>query len=400
MANLKSILKKEVQDYIEANINADVTRIILSKSPFDDVDSKTLAQQIEAKRKAKSKLPTWFKSQKIIYPKNINLQQSSSELTANYKAKQIKGQRIADLTGGFGIDTYAFSQSFSKIDHVERNPELSEIIQHNMASLNVTNVECHATTAKEFLNTQHEKFDYLFVDPSRRDASQNKVFRLEDCEPDLTKELDFYLSKSEKVYIKTSPLLDLDLGIQQLKNVESIAIVAVQNEVKELLWLIGQESQGDINIKTVNIKTNGILESFDFNWLEKSIEFSNYAEPKKNDYLYEPNASIMKSGAFQYISKCFNLKKLEVNSHLYASSEKNQNFPGRIFRINQILDYKPKLIKKELGGEKLNLSTRNFPMKVEGFKKKYKIKDGGKTYAFLTTTISQRKIVLICDKIN
>lgn len=400
MAGLKSILKKEVQDFIEANINVDITRIILSKSPFDDVDSKTLAQQIDAKRKAKSKLPSWFESQKIVYPKNINLQQSSSELTANYKAKQIKGQRIADLTGGFGIDTYAFSQSFSKVDHVERNSELSEIVQHNMASLNVTSVKCHATTAEEFLKTQHEKFDYLFVDPSRRDASQNKVFRLEDCEPDLTKELDFYLSKSEKVYIKTSPLLDLDLGIQQLKNVESIAIVAVQNEVKELLWLVGQESQKEINIKTVNIKTNGTQESFDFNWSEKSIEFSNYAEPQKDDYLYEPNASLMKSGAFQYISKYFNLKKLEVNSHLYASSEKNQNFPGRLFKINQILDYKPKLIKKELGGEKLNLSTRNFPMKVEDFKKKYKIKDGGKTYVFLTTTISQRKIVLICDKIN
>ncbi|MGO1751333.1 MAG: THUMP-like domain-containing protein [Psychroflexus sp.] len=400
MAKLKSILKKEVQDFIDANINADITRIILSKSPFADVDSKTLAQQIEAKRKAKSKLPTWFKSQKIIYPKNINLQQSSSELTANYKLKQIKGQRIADLTGGFGIDTFAFSQSFSKVDHVERNSELSEIVQQNMASLNVNNVECHTTTAQEFLSTQQDKFDYLFIDPSRRDASQNKVFRLQDCEPDLTKELHFYLSKSEKVYIKTSPLLDLDLGIQQLKNVESIAIVAVQNEVKELLWLVGQESLKDINIKTVNIKTNGTQESFDFNWSDKSIEFSNYAEPQKDSYLYEPNASIMKSGAFQHISKYFNLKKLEVNSHLYASSEKNQNFPGRVFKINQILDYKPKLIKKELGGEKLNLSARNFPIKVEDFKKKYKIKDGGKTYVFLTTTISQRKIILICDKIN
>lgn len=399
MSDFTAILQEKIQAYIEAHLHDDITRIILSKSPFKDVDSKMLAQQIDAKRKAKLKLPTWFKSHKIIYPKNINLQQSSSELTANYKAEQIQGDKIADLTGGFGIDTFAFSRSFIQVDHIEKNGELSEIVQQNMSSLGVKNVKCHNTTATEFLKTHKGPFTYLFIDPSRRDASQKKVFRLEDCEPNLTTELNFYLTRAQQVYIKTSPLLDLDLGIQQLQNVQSITIIAVQNEVKELLWRIGQNPVEDIQIQTVNIKSEH-KEIFDLKWSERHCDYSNLGQPEESDFLYEPNASLMKSGAFQYISKHFSLQKIAQNTHLYFSKNQVKNFPGREFKIRQLLPYKPKKVKAILGGQKANLSTRNFPIKVEDVKKKYKIKDGGKTYVFLTTTLLDEKFVLICEKIN
>lgn len=399
MSDFTSILQEKVQAYIEAHLHDDITRVILSKSPFKDVDSRMLAQQIDAKRKAKLKLPTWFNSHQIIYPKNINLQQSSSEQTANYKTEQIQGDKIADLTGGFGIDTYAFSRSFSQVDHIEKNSELSEIMQQNMSSLGVKNVKCHNTTAAEFLKAHKGSFSYLFIDPSRRDASQKKVFRLEDCEPDLTTELDFYLTKANQIYIKTSPLLDLDLGIQQLQNVHSIAIVAVQNEVKELLWRIGQKPVEDIQIQTVNFKSDS-QEVFDLKWSERHCDYSNFGQPEESNFLYEPNASLMKSGAFQYISKHFSLQKIAQNTHLYFSKKQVKDFPGREFKIKQLLPYKPKKVKAILGGQKANLSTRNFPVKVDDIKKKYKIKDGGKTYVFLTTTLSNEKIVLISEKIN
>ena len=391
--NLESLLQPEIQDFINKNLNEDSTKLALKKNPFPEVNYSVLINQIIAKKKAKDKLPTWFLSENIIYPEKISIEQTSSEITANYKASLVSGEKLIDCTGGFGIDDYYFSKHFKSVIHCELNPDLSQIVNHNFKNLKATNIECYQGDSTEILNQLNQKFDCIYIDPSRRNDAKGKVFMLADCLPNVVALQDFYFQFTDIILIKTAPILDLHAGLLELKNVSEIHIVAVENEVKELLWKIVKNFNESPEIFAINLEK----EKQTITKIESTKSyFVSYSLPKK--YLYEPNASLMKSGGFEAVSELFAIGKLHQHSHLYTSDELI-DFPGRKFQIDLIVPFQKKEITQHLQGKKMNVSTRNFPIKPEELKKKYKILDGGTIFAFFTTNLKNEKIVVLCTKI-
>lgn len=389
------ILEPKIQDFINQNIGISLTQLALQKNPFPEIEWIEILKQIEAKTKAKDKLPHWFQTNNIIYPTKISIEQTSSEKTAAYKSSLISGESLIDLTGGFGIDDFYFANKIKKVAHCEINTELSLIVKHNLEQLNISNIDCYDGDSMETLKKLNQKWDWIYIDPSRRNDAKGKVFMLQDCLPNVPENLDLYFSYSDKILIKTAPLLDLSSGLSELKNVKAIHIIALENDVKELLWEIHQGYQGVISIKTANI-TKEKIEHFDF-ILGENQELAHFGMPKK--YLYEPNSAVMKSGGFDEVAIQFKLEKLHKHSHLYTSQELI-DFPGRIFEIEKSIPYSKTEIKTHLEKGKANITTRNFPETVENIRKKWKIKDGGNTYCFFTTLEKNDKIVLICTKIQ
>ena len=393
---MKSLLNQHIQDFINKNINQDIQKLSLQKNPFPEMDYKVILNQIEAKTKARTKLPTWFETDNIIFPSKISVEQTSSEKTAKYKSELISGKNIIDLTGGFGVDCYYFSKVFENVIHCEINTELSEIVQHNFRELKTNNITCFPKDGLGVLKELNQKFDWIYIDPSRRNDIKGKVVLLKDCLPDVTSLLDEYLNYSDKILIKTSPIYDISVGLSELKYIKNIHIISLDNEVKEVLFEIEKspkvESQ-KLKVKTIDITQNGI-EKFDF--MLDNDDVATYSEPQQ--YLYEPNASVMKSQGFDSVSKTFNLNKLHKHSHLYTS-DKLIDFVGRRFEIKQIIPYKKSELKEFLQNKKANITTRNFPETVAQIRQKWKISDGGNLYCFFTTDIKNEKIVLICEKI-
>ena len=387
----ESYLQIDVQDYISKCASESIEKIAFQKNPFPTLDKVFLMQQIVGKQKAQHKLPTWFATQNIIYPTKLSIEQTSSEITAEYKASLIEKGTLCDLSGGFGVDSFYFSKRCKQVVHCEWQQELSNIVAHNNEVLRVDNIECKSGNSFDILS-EYEYFDYLYIDPARRSNTQEKIVLLEDCEPNVIDLMDFYFSKTTTILIKTSPLLDLKAGIQSLKNVTEIHIVAVQNEVKELLWLLKKDYIGEINIITKNFKKDEIKTfGFQMNEIKEPI---NYSLPKK--YLFEPNAAIMKSGGFEALASDFELLKLHPNSHLFTA-DIFMDFCGRVFVIEHSFLYQKK---SYIENQKMNVTTRNFPETVAQIKKKWKIKDGGETYCFFTTNLDGEKIVLLCKKIT
>jgi hypothetical protein len=389
------ILDPEVQQFISANTTADVSQLALTKNPFPAIGFKEILSQISARSKAKDKLPTWFKTPSIYYPPKISVEQSSSEKTARYKATLVGGQNLFDLTGGFGVDDLYFSKAIPSVIHCELNAQLSAIVAHNFEVLGIQNVKCKTGDSTEWLKVLGRKFDWLYIDPSRRNDTKGKVFLLKDCLPNVPSLLDFYLSFSDNILVKTAPILDITAGLGELKSVKAIHIVAVENEVKELLWIISNKYEGNVEIVTVNlVGDNAQHFSFAFGSRKPAVSYGLPAT-----YLYEPNAAIMKSGGFEHIGAAYQLDKLHQHSHLYTSGELRNDFPGRIFRIDNSAAYTKNNMKEFVAGSKANVSVRNFPETVETLRKKWKITDGGNVYCFFTTNISNDKIVLLCSKI-
>ena len=390
-----SILNSEIQEFIDRNIGVSITNLALQKNQFPKVEWISILNQIEAKSKAKDKLPHWFNTKNIIYPSKISIEQTSSEKTALYKSTIVSGSSLVDLTGGFGVDDYYFSKRVTIIAHCEINPELSAIVAHNYKQLGVTNITCHAGDSLNTLQSLNQKWDWIYIDPSRRNDDKGKVFMLKDCLPNVPNNLDNYFKNTEAILIKTAPLLDISAGVLELKNVKTVHIVALENDVKELLWELNKDYQGSIKIKTINILKDK-TETFDFIWNDDS-QTPNYSAPQR--YLYEPNSAIMKSGGFDEVSAYFAINKLQKHSHLYTSTNLI-SFPGRIFEIQNYIPYSKHEMKLFLQNKKANVTTRNFPETVENIRKKWKIKDGGNVYCFFTTDDNNNKIVLICTKIQ
>nr|WP_294923777.1 class I SAM-dependent methyltransferase [uncultured Flavobacterium sp.] len=390
-----SILNKNIQDFISQNSGTSITKLALQKNPFPEVEWILILNQIEAKGKAKDKLPTWFSTENIIYPSKISVEQTSSEKTAAYKASLISGKTLIDLTGGFGVDDYYFSKKFKVVAHCEINEELSAIVKHNFEQLKVENCTFYADDSANILNESDSdfKWDWIYIDPSRRNDVKGKVFMLKDCLPNVPESLDFYFEKTDSILIKMAPLLDISAGLSELKFVKNIHIIALENEVKELLFEIHNHYSGGITIKTANILKDK-TETFEF--ILGELVYPSYHLPQK--FLYEPNSAIMKSGGFDEVSTIFKIDKLHKHSHLYTSDELI-DFPGRTFEIEKVISYSKNDMKVELLNQQANVTTRNFPETVENIRKKWKIKNGGNLYCFFTTDKNDNKIVLICRKI-
>jgi hypothetical protein len=390
----KNIPTSKIQDFIIENLRTDLIALLLRPLNFEGVTNKEIVEQIEAKNRCRDKLPTWYGTSKIYYPNKLNIEQTSSESTAQYKAELVSGTALLDMTGGFGVDSYYFSDKMEQVHHCEINRELSEIAAHNYTVLGKDNIHCHAMDGIDFLKSSVIDFDWIFIDPSRRHDAKGKVFLLSDCIPNVPDHLDTILGKANKIMIKTAPLLDLSAGLRELRFVKEIHIVAVKNEVKEILWLLEREYKNEVLVKTVN-QSGSSMEKFSFSIDDEKWAVSNYSDPLT--YLYEPNSAILKSGGFKTVGDTFKMFKLHDHSHLYTNNQLLE-FPGRKFRVVVTIPFNKKGI-QQLALKKANITVRNFPISVSEIRKKFKIKDGGDDYLFFTTNPKGEKIVVQCIKV-
>ena len=386
------ILHTKVQDFINEHLNSDISKLIFKGSPFKDITIRELVEQIEAKKRCEKKLPTWFNTKNIYYPNKLNIEQTSSEITAKYKSNLISGDSIIDITAGFGVDAFYFSKRFKTVTHCEINPELSQITQHNYEQLGIKNSIVFAEDGIEYLKSQNEHFDSIYIDPSRRNDSKGKVFLLEDCLPNVPENLDTLFEYANTILIKVSPMLDITSAINELKFVKEVHVVAITNEVKELLFVLEKSYEGAITLETINISTT---KKQTFNSIYKEASTVEFSLPKT--YLYEPNAAILKAGLFNEITK-LGIHKLHPNSHLYTSDTLIE-FPGRQFKIQHCVSYDKKQLNKLIQSKKANITTRNFPETVAQIRNKTGFKDGGNHYLFFTTDFNNKHIVLMCEKV-
>tara|TARA_B100000900_G_scaffold416000_1_gene448433 strand:+ start:2054 stop:3172 length:1119 start_codon:yes stop_codon:yes gene_type:complete len=365
--------------------------LLFLKRKCPDWDMAAIAQQVEGKQKAKNKIPTWFKTNNILYPVRLSMEQCSSEETAKYKAEIIKGRRFIDITGGFGVDAFFISQSFKKGVHCEVNKELQYIAQHNFKKL-CSKITSFNQNGLEYLQTVQEKFDLIYIDPSRRNENNQKVVRLSDYTPNILEHIDLLFEKGENILVKTAPLLDIKQVLKELPYVKEIHIVSLKNECKEVLYLLDEKHTGEAQLHCINITQS----KYSFSYSQEN-EIASLDEPL--DYLYEPNASILKAGAFNSIAKDFELRKIHPNSHLYTSHNLVEGFPGRTFKIDAVCKYNKKELLKHLSYKKANITKRNFPDSIAEIREKTGIKEGGEHYLFATTLQDNQPKILLCSKI-
>lgn len=389
----KSILNTEVQNFINDNLDTDIPKLSLKKSPFVTVSSAELAVQIDSKKRSENKLPTWYKTAGIYYPPRLSIEQSSSEIAAAYKTSLITGEDIIDLTGGFGVDSYYFALKAARVHHCEINRDLSEISKHNSIKLGVK-INYLNTDGISYLKESGQHFDTVYIDPSRR-ISNKKVFLFKDCEPDVISNLELLTEQCHLLMIKAGPLLDIQSGIQELGAVSSIHIVSIKNECKELLFLIRKGKTSVDPVITCVFPGSYQEETYSFRISEeKDYEIRQYSKPL--EYIYEPDAALLKAGCFKLTTRDFALQKIHQHTHLYTSAELNESFPGRIFQLKKVWKYGSFI--KENPIRKANVITRNFPSNPEGLKKKLKIKDGGDEYLLFCTGSDNNRIVLHCRR--
>ena len=373
---------KEVEKFINANLQTDLHSLLLKKSPFAEVSMQEIVQQIKGKKVAQKKFPFLLK-EGIVFPPNLNLEQASSQSTAEFKTQNLKGKKFLDLTSGFGIDAYFLSKNFDEITLIEQNTELLEIVKHNWGILE-RKANFINENLENFLANNQEQFDVIYLDPARRDDHKNKKFLLEDLSPNLLEFQEKLMKFSDQIIIKLSPLIDISYLISVVKNIFKIEIIAIKNEVKELLVFMNSKFETEnVVISCTNLESDDVVFSFNFN--DEKERNAMFSEPQK--FLYIPNNAVLKSGGFNSLSEKFNLKKLHPNSHFYTNGERLEGFPGRVLEI-EIVD--SKTIKK---GDQFNIISKNYPLTPEEIKKKYKISDGGNSYLIFTQT-QKGKIIL------
>lgn len=390
--DFSKLISSDIQNYINQNLNSDLTKLLLKKSPFPDVSMQEIVQQIKGRKTAEKKFP-FLTKEGIVFPPNLNLEQASSQSTAEYKAQNLTGKSFLDLTCGFGIDAYFLSKNFDEVTLIEQNSELISIVENNWKTLGRKanfinkNLEEFLENLRQAQIDNFNKFDVVYLDPARRDQQNKKKFLLEDLSPNLLEIQEKLHSITDKIIVKLSPLIDISYLISELKNITEIQIIAVRNEVKELVLIIENnqltDNQQPTTIKCINLESND--PEFSFNLDDEKSSNSEFSE--SSNFLYIPNNSILKAGAFNIISEKFGLKKLHPNTHFYTSENKIENFPGRVLEIEKI---DAKDLKK---GEKYNIVSKNYPLKPEEIKKKYKLNDGGNHYLIFTQSVYGKEIL-------
>ena len=390
--DFSTLLSDDVQAFIRQNINADINQLLLKKSPFPKVSIQEIVQQIKGRKTAQKKFP-FLMEDHLVFPPNLNLEQASSQSTAEYKSKNLVGKSFLDLTAGFGIDAYFLSQNFEEVTLVEQNSDLIKIVEHNWKVLNQKanfinqNLEEYIESLREPKTDTYTKFDVIYLDPARRDQNNKKKFLLEDLSPNLLEIEEKLRAISDKIIVKLSPLIDISYLVSELKNINEIKIIAVRNEVKELVLIMEnkekREKSRDTKITCVNLESDEPEFSFFIN--EEKNASSEFSE--SSNFLYIPNNSILKAGAFNIISEKFGLKKLHPNTHFYTSENKIENFPGRVLKVEKI---DGKNLKKN---DQFNIVSKNYPLKPDEIKKKYKLKDGGDHYLIFTQSINEKVIL-------
>ena len=386
------LLSEEAAEFIRIHEHDDVAALALRYRQVGGTPISSIIDQITGRRKARTKLPTYSSVREILYPPALNLEQCSSEATALFKARWLQRvqphfELIADLTGGFGIDTWAFAQGCDNVLHVEPDFELQQLAAFNHTKLGLQNIQYVNNTAEVFLAQFDGIASAFYIDPSRRKANR-KVYSFHDCEPDVVALLPVLTSKSRQVLIKASPLHDIQLAIRELKHVSHMAVVAVDHECRELLLRMEPGYDGDADIVTADITHSGIAE-FSFTLLEEQQSAPQFSEPRA--YLYEPNAAILKAGAFKTVAVRYGLDKLHVSTHLYTADILLNDFPGRVYKF--ISPVSSASVPEFFPDRKANIVLRNYPGSADELKRALKLHDGGDRYLLAFTSSKGRTLV-------
>jgi hypothetical protein len=398
---IQDLSSLEVQSFIRHHELADISELLLKHRRFQNVPMALIAEQIVARKKAKEKLPTYYQTDSIIYPPMLSVEQCSSEQTAYFKSTLAETlvkhkETCLDLTGGFGVDSFFFNKIFQQVHYVEPNERLLEIARHNHRLLKADSIVHHHLHAEEFLRSNNQNFDFIYIDPSRRVSGNRKVFSFTDCEPDITVLLPNILEITGHVLIKASPLLDLQRGWKSLLSVKGIFVIAVENECKEVLFYCEKNFTGEPVIEAIHLSRGNISNRLHFTSSSERSATPMYSQPLL--FLYEPNVAILKAGAFKTVGTRYNLFKIHPHTHLYTSETLDSNFPGRIFRI--IAHVKPD--SKSLGGYfpqgKANIMTRNYPLTVKDLRNKTRLNDGGDSF-LIGFSGSEKKFLVVAERV-
>lgn len=355
-----------------------------------------IANQILSRRKAKTKLPLWYANTEIEYPPLLNLEQCSSQTTAWLKVELLRKELnlfscAVDLTGGFGVDSFFLSQLFKCVDHVEPNKSLLDVARHNHSILGAANgFQYLHSSAEKFIPESENKYDLIYLDPSRRSASNTKVFQLADCAPDVLSLLPQLFKRTDHILIKSSPLLDLQKGINDLQSVSKVFVVAIDNECKEVLFFCEKGFTGQPSIHALNLRENEkyLPPPFSFTFFEEKQSNTGFSPPL--NFLYEPNAAILKAGAFKLVATRLGLKKIHTNTHLYTSEELIDDFPGRVFLTTALIKPNLKELKNHFPDGMANIITRNYPLSTDQLRKKMKLKEGGEKFLIAFSGLNEK----------
>ena len=385
--------------FIEEHLAERVSDVALLLSRDKTLDSAYILRQIEGRQRLVGKVPSWTAVKGLLFPPRLSLEQCSGEFTARYKATVVRNTvpgcgAMADLTGGFGVDFSFLSPLFGKAYYVERQSVLCAAARHNFPLLGLKNAEIIEADGLEFLKDLKEPLDFIFLDPARRDEAGGKTVLIEDCTPNVAQEQNTILSKASLALVKLSPMLDLTRALHTLSHVREGHVVSENRECKELLLLLDAAHTGEPRI--VCADENGV---FSFLHSEEAAATPLYADAPET-YLYEPNAAIMKSGAFKLAATRFALKKLHPNSHLYTSEQFVENFPGRAFRVLRQSGCGKRELKKLVAATpKANLTVRNFPETVANLRRRIGLREGGNEYWFATTNAKGEHLMICCERV-
>jgi len=397
----------EIIEFANQHKNDNIHKLVLTSNKYPGIDVKLAAMLITAKKKIGKKVPCWEEKEGLYFPCILPVEQASSQITAEYKKRFVNSGIVLDITGGLGVDSFFLSQKAKQLFYFEKNKEIYEAAKFNFNYLNITNISLlNAEISKEsFSNNILPYADLIYVDPARRDGNTNKVKAISDYHPNILDIKDDLFKRTNSILVKVSPMVDISATIEQIPEVAEVHVISVNNECKELLFLLfknrnnNQTNINDIQIFTVNFCKDNRIECFNFSFRKEHEVNSHFSGDILSKYMYEPNSSILKAGAFKTLGEHFGIAKLNKSTHLYTTSILINDFPGRRFVIKDQLDFKKEIIKKFRSNyPKANVSTRNFPLTPEELKKLLRINDGGNIYIFGCKVFSGEKKLLICIK--
>ena len=436
-----TIMNDETREFVAMHRNEDVRELALKAKRVEGLDLPLALDQIAGWQIARKKLPQWASCEGIVYPPHISMEQCSSQFTAQYKSEiaqtllapaatvrarvsdsgesdnqttksepqlsdsaesdtLVAKRAMVDLTGGFGVDFSYLARGFSQATYVERQRHLCDLAEHNMAALGLDQARIVCGDGVEYLR-QMGPVDFIYLDPARRDEHGSRTYAIEDCTPNVFELRDLLLAKSQYTLVKLSPMLDWRKVVADFDGtVREVHIVATGNECKELLLVLGQQVHEEPSAPRVFCVNDNQRIDYDSASYTQGLRIGGKPLPEAKNYLYEPNASIMKAGCFDLVEERFGVTQVGPSSHLFVSATPVADFPGRGFAIEAIGGMNKKDIKRLLNGTKqANIAVRNFPLTAPQLRKKLKLADGGPVYLFGTTMQGCDHVLLRTSKI-
>lgn len=398
-------MTREFIEFVLTHENEDTARLLLSAGRYPHIDMPLAVQQIEGRRTAREKWPELLQCEDFVYPPRLNREQASSTFTAQHKASLLSYLRspnsellkVADLTGGMGIDALAFSRVALRVDYVERDPALCRLMEHNTKALGINNISVHCADSIQWLASQ-ETLDLLYLDPARRAASGRKVAAFEDCTPDFLSSLPLLLTHGRRLLVKASPMIDIDMAVRQLPSVSDVHVVSLDGECKEVLFLCGLPcDEPQIHCTLLSSKTS-CTGSVGFTRSAEAAAIPTYAA-SVGAYLYEPEAAVMKAGPFRLLCQWYSLQKLAPNTHIYTADCLVEDFPGRTFRVLSEVKPSRKAVSEAIAGGKAHVAVRNYPMAAADLQRQLGLREGGDLF-LIATTVGTTKTAFICQAIT